>query len=128
MLIWCVPTLFFAGIVFLLDFIVRRKKWNENSKEEKKGLLLTLLVSFPYIFCSIYGWLLGIVGPRGSSPFMVLLHEAALAAGTGTVFVCIAATLASLILRKRGNAVASNRALLMGLFYCAAMTALGFAS
>ena len=126
MIIWIVPTLFFAGIVLLIDFIARRKKWHENSKTEKIGLILTLLVSFPYIFCSIYGALFGIVGPRGSTSLMIALHEIAVLGGTGIAWVCLAATIASLILRKRGKAAASNLALLIGLLYCAVITGVSF--
>ncbi len=125
-MIWSVPTLFFAGAVLLIDFIARRKKWCENTKTEKIGLVLTLLVAFPYIFCSIYGSLFGIVGPRGASSLMITLHEIAVLGGQGIVFVCLAATIASLVLRKRGKATASNWALLIGLFYCAVITGVSF--
>ena len=125
-MIWCVPSLCFTGVVLLIDFIVRRKKWSENTKSEKIGLALTLLVSFPYIFCSIYGYLFRILGARRNSPLMKALYEIAVAAGVGTVFVCIIATIASLVLRKKGKAAASNRVLLLGLLYCAVMTAVSF--
>ena len=126
MLIWSVPTLCLAAVVLLIDYIVRRKKWSENTKSEKTGLILTLVVSFPYIFCSIYGRLMGIVGPRGKGPVTEFLHEVLLAAGQGAIFVCIAALVASLVLRRQGKAVASNRALLAGLLYCAVMTGASF--
>ena len=122
MIIWIVPTLIFAGVVLLIDFIARKKKWNENTKSEKIGLILTLLVSFPYIFCSIYGSLFGIVGAQGASSLMIALHEIVVLGGKGIVFVCLAATFASLVLRRRGKAAASNRALLIGLLYCAVIT------
>lgn len=126
MIIWIVPTLFFAGIVLLIDFIARRKKWHENTKTEKTGLVLTLLVSFPYIFCSIYGSLFGIVGPQGASSLMIALHEIVVLGGKGIVFVCLAATIASLILRRRGKTAASNWSLLSGLLYCAVTTGASF--
>ena len=125
-MIWSVPCLFFTGIVLLIDFIVRRKKWSENAKSEKTGLVLTLLVSFPYVFCSVYGVFFGILGPRSDSPFMKALYNIVLIGGTGTVFVCIIATIASLVLRKLGNAAAANRSLLLGLLYCAVMTGASF--
>ena len=127
MMIWVVPTVFFAGVVLLIDFIARRKKWSENTKAEKTGLILTALVAFPYIFCSIYGYLFGILGPRGSSDFMVALYEIVVLGGQGVLFVSLAATIASLVLRKRGKASASNWALLIGLLYCAVITGVSFA-
>ena len=126
MIIWIVPTLFFAGVVLLVDFIARRKKWHENSKTEKNGLILTLLVSFPYIFCSIYGALFGILGPRGTTSLMITLHEIVVLGGQGIVFVCLAATIASLVFRKMGKALASNWSLMIGLFYCAVITGVSF--
>ena len=126
MIIWIVPTLAFAGIVLLIDFATRRKTWSGNTKSEKTGIILTLLVSFPYIFCSIYGCLLGILGPRGTSSLMIALHEIVVLGGTGVVFVCLAAVIASLVLRKRGKAIASNWSLVAGLLYCAVITGASF--
>ena len=126
MIIWSVPCLFFTGLVLLIDFIARRKKWGENTKSEKNGLILTLAVSFPYIFCSVYGILFGIIGPNGDSPFMKALYNIVLLGGKGTFFVCLIATIASLVLRKRGKSGASNRALVIGLLYCAVMTGASF--
>lgn len=126
MIIWIVPTLIFAGTVLLIDFIARRKKWHENTKTEKIGLILTLVVSFPYIFCSIYGSLFGIVGPQGTSSLMIALHEVVVLGGKGIVFVCLAGTIAFLVLRKLGKAVASNWSLLIGLLYCAVITGVSF--
>ncbi len=126
MIIWVVPTLLFAGTVLLIDFIVRRKKWQENTKNEKIGLVLTLLVSFPYIFCSIYGALIDIVGAQGTSSLMITLHEIVVLGGKGVVFICLAATIASLILRKCGKAAASNWSLLIGFLYCAVITGVSF--
>ena len=123
MLVWCMPTLCFTAVVLLIDFIARRKKWNENTKAEKNGLILSFVVAFPYIFCSIYGRLMGIVGPQGHNPFTEMVYEVLLVVGKGTIFVCLAATIASLVLRWRGKAVASNRVLLFGLLYCAVLMA-----
>lgn len=126
MIIWIVPTLFFAGVVLLIDFIVRRKKWHENTKTEKTGLVLTLLVSFPYIFCSIYGSLFGIGGPQGASSLMIALHEIVVLGGQSIFWVCLAATIASLVLRRREKAAASNWSLMIGFLYCAVITGVSF--
>lgn len=64
MIVWSVPTLFFAGVVLLIDYIIRRRKWSENTGAEKT----------------------------------------------------------SLVLRGRGKAAASNRALVAGFLYCVAVT------
>ena len=126
MIVWSIPTLAFAGIILLVDFIARRKKWDENTKTEKIGLILTLLVSFPYIFCSIYGVLFDIVGAKGTSALMIALYEIVVLGGKGIVFVCLAATVASLVLRRLGKAAASNWSLVIGLLYCAVITGMSF--
>ena len=126
MIVWSIPTLAFAGIILLVDFIARRKKWGENTKTEKIGLILTLLVSFPYIFCSIYGVLFDIVGAKGTSALMITLYEIVVLGGKGIVFVCLAATIASLVLRRLGKAAASNWSLVIGLLYCAVITGMSF--
>ena len=126
MIIWIIPILLFAGIILLVDFIVRRKKWSQNTKTEKIGLILTVVAAFPYIFCSIYGLLLGIVGAHGASAVMVVLHNIVELCGKGIVFVCLAAVIASLVLRKLGKAIASNWSLGIGLIYCAVITGVSF--
>lgn len=126
MIIWIVPTLIFAGVVLLIDFIMRRKKWGKNTKSEKIGIIMTLVMSFPYIFCSIYGALFGIVGPQGTSSLVNILHEIVVWGGKGVMFVCLAAMIVSLVLRKLGKAVASNWSLLIGFFYCAVITGVSF--
>ena len=87
-MIWLIPTLIFAGIILLIDFIVRRKKWSQNTKTEKSGLGLTVIAAFPYIFCSAYGFLFGIVGAQGSSAVMVALHNIVGLCAKGMAFVC----------------------------------------
>lgn len=126
MIVWIIPTLIFAGIILLIDFIVRRKKWSQNTKTEKIGLILTVVAAFPYIFCSIYGILFGIVGAQGTSAVMAALHNIVELCGKGIVFVSFAAVIASLVLRKLGKAAASNWSLGIGLIYCAVITGVSF--
>ena len=123
---WIGVCLFFTGIVVLIDYILRRKKWSENSRSEKNGLALTLLASFPFILCSAYGILLGIVGPSGKSSFMIGLYNVVLIAGKATFLVCLGVTIASLVLRKIGKARAANWALVMGLCYCVVFLGVSF--
>ena len=126
MLIWAVPCLLFTGIVYAIDFLLRRKKWTDNTQSEKNGLILTLLVSFPYLICSAYGFFMGIVGPARDGELMRKLYEILLVVGGATFAVCLFATIASLVLRKMGKSVAANWSLLIGFFYCLAMLAASF--
>ena len=117
-MIWLVPSLLGAGIVLLIDFIVRRKKWKENTKTEKIGLILTVLFSFPYIFGSVYGVLLGILGTYSESPVEELINKVIVYGGKAIGPVCLTATIASLVLRKIGRSNVANRSLIIGFAYC----------
>lgn len=50
------------------------------------------------------------------------LREAVVLGGKGIVFVCLGATIVSLVLRRRGKAPASNWALMIGFLYCVVIT------
>lgn len=52
---WIVITLFMAVVVFVIDYLLRRKKWNGNSKEEKISLIVNMLSVGPYTFLSVLG-------------------------------------------------------------------------
>ena len=49
--LWLVILLVMAGAVFGIDYLLRRKKWQDNSKEEKISLLVNMISIGPYIFC-----------------------------------------------------------------------------
>ena len=44
---WIIIALIGAGIVFLIDYIVRRKKWSDNTKAEKGSLIF---IWHPWVF------------------------------------------------------------------------------
>ena len=52
---WIFIGLVGAGIVFCLDYLVRRKKWKENTKAEKISLLVHMLSISIYAFTSVLG-------------------------------------------------------------------------
>lgn len=59
--LWIIIFLFAAGVVFGLDYLLRRKAWHNNSKEEKISLLVNMFSAGPYVFLSALGALWGIV-------------------------------------------------------------------
>ena len=59
--IWIIIFLMAAGVVFVLDYLLRRKAWHNNSKEEKISLLVNMFSAGPYVFLSALGALWGIV-------------------------------------------------------------------
>ena len=56
---WVIILFAMAVIVFGVDFLLRKKKWKENSKEEKISLIVNMFSVGPYIFLSILGMLWG---------------------------------------------------------------------
>lgn len=104
---WLVILLVMAGAVFGIDYLLRRKKWQDNSKEEKISLLVNMLSVGPYIFLSALGMLWCITGGSPETAFGEVLFDATLMMGSTYFIVAFAAVIASFILRKRGKMKAS---------------------
>lgn len=54
---WITLTIIMAAIIFGIDFLLRRKKWNNNSTEEKISLLVNMFSAGIYTFLSVLGML-----------------------------------------------------------------------
>lgn len=104
---WVTITLVTAGIVFVLDYLVRRKKWKDNATAEKVSLIVNMFSVGPYIFASALGMLWGITGVRPESALGKMLHEVTLTMGGTYYIVAIAAAILSLVFRKTGKTKAS---------------------
>ena len=104
---WIIIGLIGAGIVFLIDFLVRRKKWNQNTKAEKSSLILNMVSVAIYIFTSVLGMLLGIVGSSAETAFGQILYDVTIVMTFYIGVVAFAAAIGSLILRKKGKIKAS---------------------
>ena len=101
--IWIFILLAAAGIVFGLDYLIRKKAWKDNSKEEKISLLVNMFSVGPYLFLSAAGMLWGIVPGSPETAFGEMLYDATLMMG-GTYFAVAAlAVILSLIFRKKGK-------------------------
>ena len=96
-----------AGIVFGLDYLLRRKKWNDNSKEEKISLLVNMFSVGPYIFLSALGMLWGIASSSPETAFGEVIYNATLAMGGVFFAIAIVAVILSFILRKKEKFKAS---------------------
>ena len=100
--IWIIILLLAAGIVFGLDYLLRRKAWKHNSKEEKISLLVNMFSVGPYIFLSALGALWGIVPGSPETALGEVLYDATLIMG-GTYFIVAAVSvILSLVFRKKG--------------------------
>ena len=49
---WLLITLVLAGIIFGIDYLLRKKKWENNTKEEKISLLVNMFSAGLYAFLS----------------------------------------------------------------------------
>ena len=118
---WIIILLVAALAVFAIDFLIRRKKWNDNSKAEKISLLVNMFSVGPYVFLSFLGILWGIVAGNPESAFGKILYEATLFMGSVYFVVAIAATVASFVLRKKEKTKASIWVNIAALLYIAAL-------
>lgn len=104
---WILITLVMAGIIFGIDFLLRRKKWKINSKLEKISLLINMFSAGPYVFLSVLGMLWGIAGNSPETAFGEVLYDATLVMGSIYFVIAACAVIASLILRKKEKVKAS---------------------
>ena len=115
-----------AAAVFGIDYLLRRKKWNDNSKEEKISLIINMFSVGPYVFLSLLGALWGIASSSPKNAFGKVLYEATLQLGGIFFIVAIAAVLLSLIFRKKGKTKASIWINIIALLYIVAVLAINF--
>ena len=105
--LWIIIFLFAAGVVFGLDYLLRRKAWHNNSKEERTSLLVNMFSAGPYVFLSAFGALWGIVPGSPETVWGEVLYDATLTM-SGIFFVVAAvAAILSLVFRKIGKLKAS---------------------
>ena len=104
---WIIILLLAAGVVFGLDYLLRRKAWHNNTKEEKISLLVNMFSVGPYIFLSVFGMLWGIVPGCPETALGEMLYDATLTMGGIYFVVAAVAAISSLILRRKGKLKAS---------------------
>ena len=105
--IWIIMGLPVAAAVLLVDYLLRRKKWKENTRGEKVSLIVNMASSVPHMFLSAYGMLLGITGYGAETAVGRVLEEVALTLAGVYFAVAVVAMIGALILRKMGKAQAS---------------------
>lgn len=98
---WIIIILAAAGAVFCIDYLMRKKKWKENTKKEKISLLVNMFSAGPYIFISALGMLWGIVAENPETALGQVLYDATLMMAGYYFVVAGAAAVSSLILRKK---------------------------
>lgn len=123
---WIVILLVMAIVVFVIDHLLRRKKWKDNSKEEKISLIVNMLFAGPYTFLSVLGMLWGIVGGCPQTAFGEVLYNVTLIMGANYFVVAITAVIASFILRKIGKTKASIWINIIAILYIVAVLSINY--
>ena len=104
---WLIIAVIGAGIVFLLDYLLRRKKWADNTKTERTSLIVHMVSVPVYIFLSIFGMLWGIVAYSPDTAFGEALYDVTMTLGGYYWIAAAAAAIGSFIFRKIGKPKAS---------------------
>ena len=104
---WIMITLVLAGIVFGIDYLLRKKNWKNNTKGEKISLLVNMFSVGPYAFLSVVGLLWGIASNSPKTALGEVVYNATLTMGSIYFVIAIVAVIVSLILRKYGKIKAS---------------------
>ena len=123
---WVIITLITAGIVFVIDYLLRRKKWKDNSKEEKISLLVNMFSVGPYIFLSALGMLWGIVPGSPKTAFGETLYDVTLTMSGIYFIIAAASAVMSFVFRKTGKVRASIWANVIALLYIAVVLAVNY--
>ena len=123
---WIVITIVMAGVVFGLDYLIRRKGWKDNSKEEKISLIVNMFSVGPYAFLSALGILWGIVDGSPETAFGEILYDITLLMGGIYFIFAIAAIILSLIFRKKGKVKASILINIIALLYIIAVLGVNY--
>ena len=120
---WIIILLLAAGIVFGLDYLLRRKAWHNNSKEEKISLLVNMFSVGPYFFLSALSALWGIVPGTPETALGEVLYDATLMMGGIFYVIAAVAAILSLVFRKKGKLKASIWINVIALVYITAVLA-----
>ena len=120
---WIIITAVSSCIVFVTDYLLRKKKWKDNSKEEKISVLINAFSVGPYAFLSVLGALWGIVAYSPETALGEVLYKLTLVIGSGNFIVAAAAVILSMRFRKKGRIKASIRINIIAFVYMAAVLA-----
>ena len=120
---WIFILLLAAGVVFGLDYLLRRKAWHNNSEEEKTSLLVNMFSAGAYVFLSAVGVLWGIVPGSPETALGEVLYEATLMMAGIYFVVAAVAVILSLVFRKKGKLKASIWINVIALVYIVAVLA-----
>ena len=121
---WVIILFVTAGVVFGLDYLFRRKKWKDNSQEEKISLIVNMFSVGPHVFLSALGMLWGITSNSPETAFGEVLYDATLMMGGVYFVVAAAAVILSFVFRKKGKIKESIWVNVAALLYIVAVLAI----
>ena len=104
---WLVMTLIAAPVVYLIDYLLRRKNPKQNTKLENVSLVVNMFSIGPYLFLSALGLFWGITGSGAETAFGEALYNVTLVMAAIYFLIALAAAISSLVLRKKGKIKAS---------------------
>lgn len=93
---------------FLLDLLIRRTSWKNNTKDEKISLIINFITIPVYVLMGSIGVLFGIVDCNAQTEFGKMLFDVSVVLGTFTGFTAVIVSVSSIILRKKGRPRASK--------------------
>lgn len=111
-----------AGIMvlmLLIDQLLRIRQKSKRTRQEKQSLLIGIACVPAYVLMSFLGALLVIAAPDVQTEFGGWMYEAAVMLGRFNWAASLAAVVAGIVLRKRGNPQASKLAQLAAMGYIA---------
>ena len=123
---WVIILFVMACVVFGLDYFVRRRRWKDNSKDEKISLIVNMFSVGPYIFLSMLGMLWGIVPGSPETALGETLYDTTLMMGGIYFIVAIAAVILSFVFRKIGKEKASIWTNVIAFMYIAVLLTVNF--
>lgn len=105
--IWIIIGLPIAAAIFLIDYLLRRTKWKNNTTGEKISLLVNMVSVVPYMILSAFGILIGITGNGTETAFGNFLYHVTLYMAGFYFVIALATVVGTLILRKLKKTKAS---------------------
>jgi hypothetical protein len=93
---------------FLLDLLIRRTSWKNNTKDEKISLIINFITIPIYFLLGSVGVLFGIVDCSAQTELGKMLFDISVVMGSFTGITVIIVSVISIILRKQGRVRASK--------------------
>lgn len=126
MFMWILLIISYLVILGLVDYLIRKKHWRDNSLEEKRSLLVYFGCGIVYLVFSMIGVFVGISGEPYESGVGIALFNIAAYMSMATPAVCAIVSVLNIMLRKKNEFSKSNRIHLLAIIYILVSLLLSF--